>query len=88
MYGRRSIEKNLNLKFEQMQVAVAGEPQTCIYIWTGGRWNEFELEKARNNEINYLEMLATGLALKSLHIAIQGMHMFSLEQIIQQLCHK
>ena len=32
---------------------------------TGGRWNEDELQRAHNNEINYLETLAVGFALRA-----------------------
>ena len=41
---------------------------------TGGRWNAHELERAANNEINYLEMLAAGLGLKSFCSDIRETH--------------
>ena len=37
---------------------------TDLHKQTGGRWNEFEAERARNNEINFLETLAAGLGRK------------------------
>ena len=45
-----------------------------MHTRTGGRWNEFELEKAQENEINYLETLAIGLALISFHNNTRNSH--------------
>ena len=41
---------------------------------TGGRWNEAELERARNKEINYLETIAIGLGLRSFHSFTRNTH--------------
>lgn len=41
---------------------------------TGGRWNEDELQKARENKINYLETLAAGMGLKSFCSNSQNIH--------------
>ena len=41
---------------------------------TGGRWNETELQKARENKINYLETLAAGMGIKSFCANAQNMH--------------
>ena len=38
---------------------------TDLVTHTGGRWNDLELAAAANNEINYLETTAAGLALQS-----------------------
>lgn len=45
-----------------------------MQISTGGRWNERELVRARNNEINYLETLALGLGLKSFCSDLRDTH--------------
>ncbi|XP_041482721.1 uncharacterized protein LOC121429644 [Lytechinus variegatus] len=41
---------------------------------TGGRWNAEELVKAKNNEINYLELLAAFLGLKSFCTSMKNVH--------------
>ena len=41
---------------------------------TGGRWNEQESRKARNNGINYLETLAAGFGIKSFCANVQNLH--------------
>ena len=62
-------------KFEiRTDASGSGWGATDMHARTGGRWNEFELEKAQNNEINYLETLATGLALKSFHSNTSNAH--------------
>ena len=47
---------------------------TDLQKQTGGRWNEFEAERARNNEINYLETLAAGLGIKSFCMNKRNVH--------------
>ena len=43
----------------------SGWGATDLHTNIGGRWDENELVRARNNEINYLETLAAGLGLKA-----------------------
>ena len=47
---------------------------TDLHRETGGRWNESEMIKARNNAINYLETLAAGFGLKSLCSPVHDAH--------------
>lgn len=47
---------------------------TDLQKQTGGRWNEFEAERARNNEINFLETLAAGLGIKSFCMNKRNVH--------------
>ena len=47
---------------------------TDLTTHTGGRWNEHEMMKARNNEINYLETLAAFLGLKSFCSELRDAH--------------
>ena len=43
----------------------SGWGATNLHTNIGGRWDKTELVRARNNEINYLEILAAGLGLKA-----------------------
>ena len=52
----------------------SGWGATNMHIHTGGRWNESELEKAKDNEINFLETLAIGFGLKSFHNQTMNAH--------------
>lgn len=52
----------------------AGWGATNMQVATGGRWNESELVRAKNNEINYLETLAVGLGLKSFCSDLRDAH--------------
>ncbi|XP_072180692.1 uncharacterized protein [Diadema setosum] len=47
---------------------------TNLSIETGGRWNDLEMERARKNDINYLETLAAGFGLKSFCSSLHDVH--------------
>ena len=47
---------------------------TNLTSQTGGRWNAQELERAKSNEINYLETLAAGFGLKAFCSQIRNTH--------------
>ena len=52
----------------------AGWGATDLTTNTGGRWNESENEKAKNNKINYLELRAVDLGLKSFCTEMRNVH--------------
>ncbi len=55
----------------------SGWGATNLHTQTGGRWNEAEMEKAKDNKINYLELLAVCLGLKSFCSNMQNVHILT-----------
>ena len=52
----------------------AGWGATDLKSCTGGRWNEQESGKAKENGINYLETLAAGFGIKSFCANVENLH--------------
>ena len=73
-HAQSPIRRN-NATFEiRTDASGIGWGATNMITHTGGRWNEQELSKAKNNGINYLETLAAFLGLKSLCSDMNNCH--------------